>query len=127
MTSPSDVCVPSGQTVELSCSTLDSTGMFTAGQEWIITTAGGGTSTYTATINSPLPTLPAPYEWIISTPSGVAAGFRILNADSSFNDATFQCIGIFGMEPKNNSIPPAQLEIAGISHHYNSHFMLKCF
>ena len=106
--------------MELSCSTLDMTGKFAAGQEWIITTTGGGTSTYTADVNNPFPTLPAPYEWITTTPSGPAAGLRILNADSSFNDAMFQCIGIFGMELKNNSIPPARLEIAGISHHYNS-------
>ena len=113
---PTDTCVPNGQTAEFNCRTVAQISSITvdAGQEWIITTPGAGSVTYSAaTINS-LPVLPAVYEWIVDN-SGVAVltGLRVVSADSSLNGTIFQCNAFFSGE-RNASAPAATLEVAGI-------------
>ena len=116
---PTDTCVPSAQTAQFNCSTVAQIASMTvtAGQEWTITTPGGGSVTYSAPSISILPVLPAAYVWIVDS-SGVAVltGLRVLSADISLNDTTFQCIALFGGE-RNASAPAATLEVAGIKLH----------
>ena len=117
---PTDTCVQSGQTTEFYCRTEAQIGGVTvaAGQEWTITTPGSGSVTYSAASISALPVLPAVYEWIVdnSGVAGVLAGLRVLSADSSFNNTTFQCIAFFN-GVINASAPAATLEVAGIKLH----------
>ena len=117
MTAPSDTCVLSGQPAEFPCQTLTSTDL-PAGQEWNITTPGGGSTIFrAATINLRV-MLPSAYEWIqMNTIIGVevVAGLKVVSPDSSFDGATFQCIA-FRQQERNTSAPAAILEVAGKVH-----------
>ena len=117
MIAPSDTCVLSGQPADFPCQTLSSTDL-PAGQEWNITTPGGGSTIYRAATFDLRELLPPAYEWILmNTITGVevVAGLRVVSSDSSFNGATFQCIA-FRQQERNTSAPAATLELAGKVH-----------
>ena len=126
-TAPIDTCVPSGQSAQFNCRTVAQSGGVTllAGQEWIITTPGAGSVTYSAASINSLPVLPAAYEWIVdSSGVGVLTGLGVLSADSSLNGTTFQCISFFSGE-RNASAPAATLEVAGIISDLYDYYLSK--
>ena len=115
--SPTDSCVTNGQSASFSCSTRTSIASTTvdAVQEWVITPVSGRPIVFDSAepgMSFPPPDPPSGYEFIVDLNAMHVNGIRVVNADSSLNNATFQCIGIFG-DTRNSSAPAARLEVAG--------------
>ena len=113
VTTPNNTCVPRGQQAEFPCRA--EAGNFAAGQEWMVTTTGGGSTSLGPANPGEFPQLPVPYEWIVDSSGNVAAGLRVVTADNEFNSATFQCIASF--QGVSTSAPAATLEVTGIHMH----------